>query len=46
MLSSVSKLGQPKAVVARDMLQDINPLLQIQITQEFVSTSRCHYRWG
>jgi molybdopterin/thiamine biosynthesis adenylyltransferase len=37
MLSSVSKLGQPKAVVARDMLHDINPFLQVQITQEFVT---------
>lgn len=37
MLSSVSKLGQSKAVVARDMLHDINPLLQVQITQEFVT---------
>lgn len=39
MLSSVSRLGQEKAEVASDILQDINPSLQIQITNEFVTES-------
>ncbi|MED0970682.1 HesA/MoeB/ThiF family protein [Bacillus paramycoides] len=37
MLSSVSKLGQQKAAVALEVLQDINPSLQIEITKEFVT---------
>ncbi|PES09220.1 HesA/MoeB/ThiF family protein [Bacillus cereus] len=37
MLSSNSKLGQQKADVALEVLQDINPLLQIEITKEFVT---------
>ncbi|MED3127065.1 HesA/MoeB/ThiF family protein [Bacillus wiedmannii] len=37
MLSSISKLGKPKALVALETLKDINPLLQVKITQEFVT---------
>ncbi len=37
MLSSISKLGQRKAEVALEILQDINPLLQVEITKEFVT---------
>ncbi|MED0963515.1 HesA/MoeB/ThiF family protein [Bacillus paramycoides] len=37
MLSSISKLGQQKAAVALEVLQDINPSLQIEITKEFVT---------
>ncbi|MED1410730.1 MULTISPECIES: HesA/MoeB/ThiF family protein [Bacillus] len=37
MLSSFSKLGQQKAAVALEVLQDINPSLQIEITKEFVT---------
>ena len=39
MLSSVSRLGQEKAEVAFDILSDINPSIQIQITNEFVTES-------
>lgn len=39
MLSSVSRLGQEKTKVAFNILQDINPSLQIQITNEFVTES-------
>ncbi|WP_371399526.1 HesA/MoeB/ThiF family protein [Bacillus toyonensis] len=37
MLSSISKLGKSKALVALETLKDINPLLQVKITQEFVT---------
>lgn len=39
MLSSVSRLGQEKAEAACEILQDINPSLQIQVTKEFVTES-------
>lgn len=37
MLSSVSRLGQEKVEAAFDILQDINPSLQIQVTKTFVT---------
>lgn len=37
MLSSISNLGKSKALVALETLKDINPLLQVKITQEFVT---------
>ncbi|PEN96679.1 molybdopterin biosynthesis protein MoeB [Bacillus cereus] len=43
MLSSISNLGKSKALVALETLQDINPLLQVKITQEFVTEDNAKY---
>lgn len=37
MLSSVSCLGKEKAAVARDVLLDINPSINIRVTEQFVT---------
>lgn len=37
MLSSISRLGKSKADVALEVLKDINPLLQVDVTKEFVT---------
>nr|WP_295970135.1 ThiF family adenylyltransferase [uncultured Bacillus sp.] len=39
MLSSVSQLGKEKAEVARELLLDINPALQLRVTKEFITES-------
>ncbi|WP_309411769.1 ThiF family adenylyltransferase [Bacillus cereus] len=43
MLSSISRLGKPKALMALETLKDINPLLQVKITQEFVTEDNAKY---
>ncbi len=37
MLSSVSRLGQHKAEVASEVLQDINPSMKVRVTRSFVT---------
>jgi sulfur-carrier protein adenylyltransferase/sulfurtransferase len=37
MLSSISRLGKPKAAVAEEMLHDINPSISVRCSTEFVT---------
>ncbi|MGG4451416.1 HesA/MoeB/ThiF family protein [Brevibacillus porteri] len=42
MLSFVSKINSPKAEVAKEILHDINPELEVKVTREFVTEENAH----